>query len=67
LKKYSFDKKFYKHLEGGDLDGGGIVIFKLIAPKQKNLYLHIYNSHNGYYSHGFEFKDDKEIIKKDYI
>ena len=39
------------------LEEGGLVIFKLQSlptnPKS-DLYLHLYNSHNGYYSHGFE-------------
>ena len=32
----------------------GMVIFKLVKPGNKNLYLHLYNFHNGYYAHGWE-------------
>lgn len=43
-----------------------IVIFKLhhIKWKKPHLYLHIYNCHNGYYKHGFEFKDKDEILQE---
>lgn len=58
LSKYSFDIKYFKKSDGGDLDGGGIAIFKLISDNGEDLYLHIFNSHNGYYGHGFESKID---------
>lgn len=33
------------------LDEGGIVVFRLIHPDNKPLFLHLYNCHNGYYGH----------------
>lgn len=35
----------------GDLDEGGIVVFRLLHPSKPPLYLHLYNCHNGYYGH----------------
>jgi hypothetical protein len=35
------------------LDEGGMVRFRLVAEGKPDLYLHLFNSHNGYYSHGF--------------
>ena len=58
---YEFDPAFFEEHEGGDRYYGGgdrYAVFKIVPrsgggdPK----YLHIYNWHNGYYSHGFEMK-----------
>lgn len=36
------------------LDDGGMVIFTLCNAEGKELFLHIFNAHNGYYGHGVE-------------
>lgn len=56
LENYVFDTSFFKKVpfttnKGFDKEEGGIVIFKLQS-KDKEAYLHLYNHHNGYYSHG---------------
>ena len=43
----------------GIKDGDGYVVFQLISAREPNLYLYLFNDHNGYYSHGFEFGDIK--------
>lgn len=75
---YVFDPDFFKDIsdrvvsEGGGynpLDSGGMVVFKLdsVIDKGKVKYLHIFNAHNGYYSHGlvggadFDKPDELEI------
>ena len=50
---YVFDVNFFKELES-NVDEGGYAVFKLIKYNCDDLYLHLYNHHNGYYSHGFE-------------
>lgn len=40
--------------EDGALDDGGMVIFTLRNAEGNELYLHIFNAHNGYYGHGVE-------------
>jgi len=54
LEDYSFDPNFFK-AGGGDSqwDEGGMATFKVLNGSQE-LYLTLYNSHNGYYSHGFD-------------
>ncbi len=37
------------------MDGGGMIIFRLVNGCEEK-FLHLYNVHNGYYSHGFEVK-----------
>tara|TARA_R110000803_G_scaffold51154_2_gene105877 strand:+ start:144 stop:518 length:375 start_codon:yes stop_codon:yes gene_type:complete len=52
---YLFDVLFYEEVHPQDkyFDCGGMVVFKLTKKGEDNLYLSLYNSHNGYYSHGF--------------
>ena len=66
LTKYIFDKDFYEEIQDGD--GGGTAIFKLTAPNNKpDLYLHLFNVHNGYYGHGFTVKHNGVIVKGGYL
>lgn len=37
-----------------DGDADALVRFKMVAKDKPDLYLHLYNCHNGYYSKGFE-------------
>lgn len=63
LTDYRFDPNFFvdaKVLFGATyendvLDEGGHVIFRLVSETGPDFFLNIYNSHNGYYSHGFEY------------
>lgn len=60
IEKYYFDKDFFEEITRTDCridkKRNNLVIFKLISPNLPTLYLHLYNHHNGYYSHGFESK-----------
>jgi hypothetical protein len=63
LEPYVFDPTFFGH--GSDEvcgEGGGDAVFKLVDG-DKVLYLVIYNHHNGYYGHGFEFKNGDKVIE----
>jgi hypothetical protein len=63
LGNYVFDVDFFEKIDGGDhFDGGGMVIFRLVNGN-KEAFLHLYNVQNGYYSHGFEMKQDKKEIR----
>ena len=53
---WNFDPKWY----GG---GNDMAVFKIVKDG-KEKYLHIYNHHNGYYGHGFEFKEGNEILQQ---
>ena len=71
LEPYRFDVNFHEYLQPSDVyDTGGMMIFKLVDPTGENpdLFLTIYNYHNGYYSHGFTFTgEDGKIIEESYI
>jgi|WetSurSiteA1Bulk_404760.scaffolds.fasta_scaffold207046_1 hypothetical protein len=54
LEDYLFDTNYFAEVPSKVLDEGSMVRFKLISKNKPDLYLHLFNSHNGYYSHGFE-------------
>lgn len=41
-------------VEDADADQGGTVAFRCVNEAGDVVWLHLYNSHNGYYSHGWE-------------
>ena len=61
-ENWVFDTNFFYQGTPVELEAGGLAVFKLLRKKPKlgdnptAMYLHIFNSHNGYYGHGFEFK-----------
>lgn len=64
LEGYNFDKNFIKDLPyPKNYENGGAKCFRL-EKDEEEVYLTIYNYHNGYYSHGFEFVNDEEIIEE---
>lgn len=69
VQDYFFDTNFY--IKTSKEDGWQeliTVIFRLAKNGSKNkaeeLFLHLYNLQNGYYSHGFVFETDSEIIQQ---
>jgi hypothetical protein len=54
LKGFVFDIAFYKYVDGGEFDGGGMAIFHIVNGDTEK-FVHIFNAHNGYYTHGFDF------------
>lgn len=63
LTSYIFDVDYFQKHNWRDLDEGGAVSFKLKSTEGKqDLYLYIYNSHNGYYGHGFSFREGNEFL-----
>jgi len=67
LGGYFFDVNYIEYCDDkeGDFDSGGMVAFRMTHADKKDLFLHVFNCHNGYYSHGFEFKNGDELIKED--
>lgn len=53
---YVFEKTFFKEVSLDEYDESKMVIFKLVNNRinEPPRYLHLFNCHNGYYSHGFE-------------
>jgi len=60
LEGFVFDREFFRLIESeGEFEGGAMVVFR-ITNGEKEKHIHLYNVHNGYYGHGFEFKIDGE-------
>jgi len=64
LDDWTFDTSFFEEIREGleFSDENNTVVFRLVNGDNE-LFLHLYNVHNGYYSHGFDFSKDGEIIK----
>lgn len=63
LKEFVFDTAFFKEVGGDYFDQGGMAIFRIVNGSSEK-FIHIFNSHNGYYGHGFEFAiGGQEVIE----
>lgn len=65
---WNFDTSFFQDgIDGFEEhpqpDGGGEVVFRL-AKNEKQMFLTLYNHHNGYYSHGFEMTVGGKVVKQ---
>ncbi len=67
LEDYIFDINFFKENVVKDDDGGGSILFKLqklwVAPGAADLYLRLFNCHNGYYGHGFTMDIESKTFR----
>ena len=62
LDDWVFDPEYFQET-GIDSDEGCMAIFRLVnGEKQK--FLHLFNCHNGYYSHNFVFTNNNEILHR---
>lgn len=57
LENYYFDKDFIEYLPEA-------VVFRCKCKRKPDKYIHLFNLHNGYYSHGFTFNNGTEIIQE---
>jgi len=60
-----FDPDFFKEVEDEDCDNY-VVAFR-ISKDGEEKFIHLYNVHNGYYSHNFHFSENAITIKDSYI
>lgn len=62
LKEWTFDTSFFEEFSNEKRgDDENFAVFRLVNGDNE-LFLHLYNHHNGYYSHGFDFSKDGQII-----
>ncbi|UCG54718.1 MAG: hypothetical protein JSV32_00415 [Dehalococcoidia bacterium] len=60
-----FDKNFFVWIDLDDRhEDGGIAVFKIRNKINQEMYIHLYNSHNGYYSHGFKLSENGQTIEE---
>ena len=65
VEGYVFDPGYFEQSEIANGDCGGIVRFRLICEGKPDLFLHLFNDHNGYYAHGFTVSHSGVVIKDD--
>jgi hypothetical protein len=41
---------------------GGEVVFRIVSEEEGEKFIHLFNVHNGFYAHGFEFKAGEQLI-----
>jgi hypothetical protein len=64
LKEWTFDPTFFDETHGSDRYNVECrAVFRLVYGDNE-LFLHLYNVHNGYYSHGFEFSKDGVVLNQ---
>lgn len=70
LDGWNFDAEYYKRLDGCEPEEDGkwreIAVFR-ITNGDAEKFIHLFNSHNGYYSHGFELEVGGTKIKDEYL
>lgn len=60
LDGYVFDTSWFEERDQ-------IVVFRLTKEDSPDIFLTLYNSHNGYYGHGFKFMNGDNVIADSYI
>lgn len=67
FQKFTFDTEFFQDLSKEDgYDEDSLVVFKIHYINEEGeeigkTFIHLYNLHNGYYGHGFEFYKEVKI------
>ena len=60
LSDFVFDTSYFNKFYCENVYDLGMVILRIVnQDHSKEKFIHVYNCHNGYYSHGFEFKDNE--------
>src|SRR5687768_13250084 len=55
LTGWTFDVDYFQSIENhNELDCGEMAVFRIVNGDQEK-FIHLFNCHNGYYSHGFSF------------
>jgi hypothetical protein len=63
ISDFNFDPNYFEEVETSS-NCLGIVRFKLIDANKNEIFLHLFNDHNGYYSHGFSMLCSDKIINE---
>jgi hypothetical protein len=63
LEGWVFDKEFFEEHDAGEdsYDVHNVAVFRMVKEGNER-FLHLFNDHNGYYGHGFEFAVDGTMV-----
>lgn len=59
---WNFDTSYFKEVSGDEFDAGSMAIFRIVNGDAQK-FIHLFNCHNGYYGHGFDFKAGETALK----
>lgn len=62
LPGWFFDTSYFESIDDMDGEDENMVVFRITNGVEEK-FLHLYNCHNGYYSHGFEMKNGEAVIR----
>jgi len=63
---YRFDTEFFIKSDKDPYDVEAVVVFRITDGKNEK-FIHLFNCHNGYYSHGFDFTIDNKLTRDGYL
>jgi hypothetical protein len=66
VSNYRFDIDFFKRVDNPEREAESVVIFR-ITDGETEKFIHLYNIHNGYYSHGFTFEKNNILKDQGYL
>ena len=67
LEGWVFDENFFETIAShNEYEERNIGVFRLVQGDQ-SMYLHLYNQHNGYYSHGFSMMRGDEYLHEGHL
>ncbi len=64
---YQFVTTFFNDAPLDGLEDGGAAMFKLAKTGEPDLFLTLYNSHNGYYGHGFTMTVGEATVQDGFL
>lgn len=67
LTDFVFDTDYHKTIDTGNSFVNAYALFRLVNSSGNELFLVLYNHHNGFYSHGFSMLKDSVVIVQDSI
>ena len=72
LSGWRFDPSWFREVtgiwtEGRKVRGTGPMVVFRIMKCQDERFIHLFNCHNGYYTHGFELKAGEDVLKSGQI
>lgn len=63
LDGFNFDREFFQEVRNAsEFEEGYMAVFRIVNGVDEK-FIHIFNCHNGYYSHGFDFKIGNETMR----
>lgn len=64
--EYRFDTEFFMEFDNDQYEVEAVVVFRITDGKNEK-FIHLFNVHNGYYGHGFDFTINDQVTRDGYL